>query len=161
MTLLAIFLLISWLCFAAADELKDDEICTSSCQRAIRSLEFTGTDPDADYYTSQCTNDLRVKSFFVCSRKYCPPSDINPGLEYFNQTCETYGSVSLLPYNIIENFTDADIDNFRRIELADAKSSNPIDEVVLPSQELFDMAFMTLVRLHGLLVLSPRLPSAN
>lgn len=152
---LAIFLLILWLRFTAAGELKDDEICVSSCQEAISSLEFIGTDPDADYYTSQCTNDLRVKSIFVCSRKYCPQSDINPGLEYFNQTCETYGTVSLPPYSIIENLTDADVDNFRHIELADAPSPDPIDEVVLPSQELFDMAFMTLVRLCCLLTLSP------
>ena len=47
--------------------------CGNACQEALSHLKFSGTDPTASYYSSQCQNEIHVQSFYICMRENCTP----------------------------------------------------------------------------------------
>lgn len=129
----------------SADNIQPDEVCVSACQYTLSSLTFNGTDPDAGYYESNCGNELRIKSMYLCSKLRCNPDDIQPGIDSLNSDCVTYGGISLPPYSIILDISQTTIDGLRRVSLADMAITDTLDEMVLPEDDLFDISFDTIV----------------
>lgn len=116
--------------------------CVSACQEALSGLTFGGTD-SPDYYVLTCTNTLRAKSIYVCSKHYCTPSDITPGLDALNSSCRQNGPFPLPPYSIISNVTD--IANLPTIGVEDRNQLNSVETAVLPTKDLFELALRTIV----------------
>lgn len=141
------FLLLPFLLkLAVAGQLTENQLCMAACDAALSYLTFNGSELQS-YYVAECTNSLRVQSMFVCSKTYCKESDIQPGLNYFEKYCQTYGSVDLLPYSIISNFTTESIEALRQVTTADLLSEESFDEVVLLSKDLYDVSWKTVVML--------------
>lgn len=130
---------------AASRDAKPEEFCVNACQYSLTALKFNGTDPDLGYYPSLCTNTLRIKSFYLCSKLRCKTGDIQPGIDFLNRDCLKHGGMKLPPLEIVDGFDEEAIDSLRRISLSERTSMDVLNEVILPADDLFSTAFATIV----------------
>lgn len=71
--------------------------CSQACQQALGYLIFNGTDPTADYYEAQCSNEVQVQSIYLCIRHYCTPRGTSPLIEFeYGSTPSTRPSHTIL-----------------------------------------------------------------
>jgi len=122
--------------------------CSYSCQTALSYFVFNGSSPMDPYYTAQCTNLLRVQSIFVCMRHYCTDTEIKAGLADFTDSCEVYGSVELLPYSVIDNITDEEVQHWRTVTIPDLGTLGSLGTPVFVAQPLYSLSKRTIVRTH-------------
>ena len=116
---------------------------------------FTGDVPDtamarrggpAPYWINHCQNSLRMQSIWLCTKIYCSPEEFRAGVDYLQYYCEA-NLAPMLDVSIISNYTQADIDKVRRINLTEAVDmTNYIDEVVVPSKDVFLQTYVAWVR---------------
>jgi hypothetical protein len=127
---------------------KPDELCVQGCFEALSIVEFNGTSELTDgYYIDQCSNQLRLYSIYICSKLHCSESDIVTGIEYYNQTCEINAAIPLPDFDIISNFTAADIAAIRVIAYGEVSYADVLSELALPSDAYFTLAYDTVVSL--------------
>lgn len=143
------FALLPFLCFLSLVQSVYTALteCGRACQSILSEIEFEGTDPAAGYYVTQCTTTLVVQSAFLCMKHYCTENELAAGLQYFNQSCEKYVSVPLLPWSVIRNISDEEYVEFSHIQYENLSSSSATyNTPVFIDQSLYDLSYRTMVR---------------
>jgi len=139
--------LLTWLSFVFAEPYGPDEFCYRACEIVIGTAQFHSINHDADWRKESCTNELKLTSGFLCLRIFCTPEEIVDRLLEFNETCRHVDS-PLPPYSIINGYTDEDIDHLHHLTPEEISETPAItfNEVVVPSKQLYGLAYRTLVR---------------
>ncbi len=119
--------------------------CGDACKSVVSGLTFTGISPLSDYYGSLCTNTLSVQSTFLCMKHYCTESEIDATLEDLGCSCEQYGAVSLLPWSIISNISDAKYLEYPHIGADDLASTTTYTTPVFVEKPVHTLALRTIV----------------
>jgi hypothetical protein len=120
--------------------------CPLACQYPMSEITFNSTDPTADYYVNLCTNTLLSQSVFLCMRYHCTDEEIVAGLSEFGETCQKYGSVSLLPWSIIGNISNDQYLALPHIGYDGLASTTVYLTPIFISQDLFELSYRTMVR---------------
>lgn len=125
-----------------------DEMCLDTCQRCLQSLHF-GDDEAAVWGTpgsvAACTNVFGLTSLYLCVDVYCSERVRLNGLAGLNETCRENANVSLPGFELIDEYSPADVSRLRKVELEDRKSNETINEVVIPSKRFFNLWLGTIV----------------
>lgn len=137
-----------WATFVFAEPYGPDEFCSRACERIIGTAQFRAIDKDASWSQDLCTNDLRIASGFLCLRIFCTQNESIERLDEFNKTCQGVNS-PLPPYSIIDSYTDRDINNLHHLTPEEISETPAIvfNEIVVPTKELYGLAYKTLVSL--------------
>lgn len=140
---------------ARADLTKDD-FCFVACQQILRGVRFNGTNPTTGDPWPLCGNELEYKSLYLCNHLFCTDEERERGIEGVNKDCRNFSNATVLPYEIIERFTDEAIEKLNHLEAEDMSRMNPrtYNEVLVPSTKLYGLAWGTLVRIYIYLVSS-------
>ena len=136
---LAILALVS---FSLQDDLPNKaQLCVVACQKSFHSVTFGTTDPEE---WTNCNDTLRWESTWLCSKLHCSPRQIKTGVKY---AIDSYCKDKLVPsYDIvIANFSDEAIKNIPILQYTEKPSEDIVNTTLLPSQELFDLAYRTWV----------------
>lgn len=122
------------------------QLCVGACQSSFDTTRFRTTDPED---RTNCKDTLRWESVWLCSKIHCSPRQIKVGTSYAEQYCK---DVSVLSYDtVVANFSDEAIKNIPILQYSEKPSKHIVNNTLLPSQELFDLAYRTWVILHQLL----------
>lgn len=123
------------------------EICVAACYDALQHLEFI--DQPGGNGTS-CLNDLRVSSTFDCVRSRCDSQDIAPGISWWQKQCKHSSSaVSVARYHsAADNLSVEFLSSLHTFEYGD---KSVLNEIVLPSNETWNLVYGTVVGLTLLL----------
>jgi hypothetical protein len=123
--------------------------CVSGCQVALRMIDFTDISPALHKTQKQCSGLLRLRSIYLCARKYCATSEeLVPGFDRLNETCITYGDIALPPLTTIGSNISVTGDNqtyFQVVERHDFWGRLKVHFLAIPSQSLFEDALRTTV----------------
>lgn len=119
------------------------ESCAGACELAIGSARFADSEASSGYYPLRCASRMRASSVYLCMKIHCRANEISIGWARLNHDCERYGNITLPPYAIISNYTDADVSHLRRLNVSDNDADLLFNEPVLPDRTLFDVAFRT------------------
>lgn len=119
-------------------------VCATACQTALSNIEFIETSPIEDYYSDLCQNVLRVKSTFICMRNYCSTDEITEGWKSLDQSCEGDGGVNTLPWSIIEEVTEAEVNSWPLLTYEDTQAGTSVNTSASVDQTLFDIAYTTM-----------------
>lgn len=146
--LLSLVLLTIWSSLVYA-QFEPPDFCYSACQQFSRAVQFNTTNPETGklWVNDACRNELRIASLYLCARVSCTEEERVRGANFFNQTCLTFSNTTIPPYSLVEGYTDKDIGRLYRVQPEDVFTSTPsiLNEVVVPSEKLFQLAFNTLV----------------
>lgn len=117
--------------------------CVAAIFGIIGNLNFEGIGY-GDYYLEICQNPLKVTSVYAISKAYCPPDDLNPGFNYFGLSCQSYGSVELIPEaDLAANLTDKAINSFPILDQDDKRVLTNLTTPILISRDWFELGFRT------------------
>lgn len=119
-------------------------VCATGCQTAVSYNIFSGISLIDDYYSALCQNILQVQSTFICMRSYCSDDEIIDGLRSLGQSCEIDGGVELLPWSIIDNVTDAQVESWPFVTYEDTQTGVSFNTSAFVDQNLFDIAYQTM-----------------
>lgn len=131
---------------ASAQALHQDEICVQGCFEALSGVEFSGTSAMVDgYYVDQCSNILRIQSVYLCSRERCSQPELAAGIRYYNQFCEFQAGITVPGLHIVANYSPDSVLKIPVIDPSQINASNFLTSAALPSDDLFNLAYETVV----------------
>ncbi|KAL7808709.1 ferric reductase NAD binding domain-containing protein [Trichoderma gracile] len=120
-----------------------DQECVSAVFSIVGGLNFVGVGYGM-YYVANCQNPLKVVSIYAVSKTYCPPSDLDPGIEYVKSLCQKYGGAELISEaDLAANLTDEAISQYPVLDQTDDLVLTNLTTPVLISKEWFDLGFKT------------------
>ena len=119
------------------------QICLYACQESLWEVTFGTTVSTDDYYTGYCQDTLRFSSTYLCAKQLCSPHEIESGLEYIRHTCEEVDLPIPSFESTIANFSDEAIKDVRVVRQYEISAEEIINSTLLPSRELFDLAYRT------------------
>lgn len=126
----------------AERDLYPDEYCVSACMAPLYYLSF----PDEFMF---CVSPQERDSILLCAQNYCTAREIDAGLAITNASCEEdYGG----PWptlddvtSILNSYTEQQYNSFQVIDWPLPETT--INGTFRLSQNLFDIAYTTVVRL--------------
>ncbi|KAK1240457.1 hypothetical protein MKX07_004485 [Trichoderma sp. CBMAI-0711] len=128
---------------ALSSTISVDQECVSAVFSILGGLNFVGVGY-GKYYVANCQNPLKVASIYAVSKTYCPPSDLDPGLEYVKSLCRKYGGAELISEaDVAANLTDEAISQYPILDQTDDLVSTNLTTPVLISKNWFDLGFKT------------------
>lgn len=130
-----------------------DAVCAAACQTALSGNEFSGISLAEDYYSAICRNVLQVKSTFICMRTYCPADKILEGWKSLEQSCEGDGGVTILPWSIVDDVTEAEVSSWPILTYEDRQAGTSFNTSASVDQPLYDFAYTTMAS-HNIIFLS-------
>jgi hypothetical protein len=142
-SLLVILLLYPHAVFAGSAA--GNDLTFGACTLALGPVHFLDHGARSSKLVELCQNQLRIKSLYLCIRKYGVFEGAEGDLQRQNQTCQAYLNRALPPFNIIDDYSDHDISKLKHIEVKDRESDILLEEVVLVSGRLYTAAYDTLV----------------
>ena len=113
--------------------------CSDGCRDALRLVTFTDISPTQGFYAGQCSSSLLVSSLAACSQAYCTRKEAQDGWEAFENICQQYGGVDLLPYDRAIALISANIVEVNTLLQGQGLWSEPI----LVSREAFTAGLRT------------------
>ncbi|RFU33083.1 hypothetical protein B7463_g3217, partial [Scytalidium lignicola] len=123
-----------------------DAPCFEACQMTLRQVRFTDLDgAGANRRIQACQSRLALTSLYLCSSVYCSVGERTAGLDAQNSTCRETVGLSILPFDIIANYTEGDIAQLRRLSRDNYVAPIELAELAIPSEKFFDLAHDTLV----------------
>lgn len=127
---------------------EEPQNCFWACQDPLGYLIFngTGSNPGDDWSLQHCANELKFKSLYVCLRHYCNPRDIKKGVTRLAEICIEEAATEITPISIVDDISDSQAMQLRMVSKEDIDAGETIDEVVLVSTDLFQLAWKTNVR---------------
>lgn len=147
MPFLLLLLLTSWGSSVCA--LRDPELfCFGSCQQSLAYVQFNATNPETGSPWGACRNELEISTLFLCIKVYCTADERAAAFASHNRTCQARWNATLPPYSIIEHYSDDDILKLHHLEPEEATGATDsvVNEVMIPSERLYQLAYDTLVR---------------
>jgi hypothetical protein len=136
---------------ALSSTINADQECVSAVFSIVGGLSFVGVGY-GKYYVANCQNPLKVASIYAVSKTYCPPSDLDPGIEYVKSLCRKYGGAEpLSEADVAANLTDEAISQYPILDQTDDLVSTNLTTPVLISKHWFDLGFKTEVSFLGLI----------
>jgi hypothetical protein len=142
-TLLVVILLCPYSVFAGSAAGSD--LVFGACTLALGPVHFLDHGARSSKLVELCQNQLRIKSFYLCIRKYGLYEGVEGGLQRQNQTCQAYLNRALPPFNIIDDYSDDDISKLKHLEVKDRENAVLLEEIALVSGRLYTAAYDTLV----------------
>lgn len=117
--------------------------CWFACQRSMDNATFSTTVETDDYYTGACEDSLRLRSTFLCCEIHCPyRSDTESGLGNYLDMCNTYTNIKVPGYDELQmNLSGVDPMTVRHFDFNGINSSDTIDTLLLPSDDMYKLAF--------------------
>ncbi|KAL7939228.1 hypothetical protein V8C35DRAFT_326351 [Trichoderma chlorosporum] len=120
-----------------------DQECLSAVFGIVGGLNFEGLGY-GNYFLANCQNPLNVASVYAIAKTYCPPSDLEPGVDYLNSSCQTNGGVVFMPEaDVAANLTDEAISRFPILNQTDVSPMENLTTPVLISRDWFNLGFRT------------------
>lgn len=149
MLLIYLFLCSISLASARAD-LKEDDFCFVACQQILHGVRFNGTNPKTGDPWSPCGNELEYASLYLCNKLFCADEERERGVEGVNEGCRRFSNATVPPYSIIAGFTEEGIEKLHHLEVGELSRMAPrtYNEVLVPSEKLYGLAWGTLVSIH-------------
>ena len=123
--------------------------CFGGCELTIAYVGFNDTPPGLSRKKSECLSELKTTSLYLCIEEFCTASGRESWLNDKNEMCVRLGNQTLLPYEIVREYSPEDIASLRRLHLDEASRGSGalvLDEIVIPDETFFGTAFRTLVR---------------
>lgn len=121
-------------------------LCVESCENSLRSVRYTDVDPTASPLRQACQSRLALSSKYLCLGLNCGAETRDSTLRSFNTTCDDSFGGPIPAFKT--DYTDEEVAALKKIEKGDSFDlGNPLDEVVVPSPELFNAWFNTLVHI--------------
>ncbi|KAL2755734.1 hypothetical protein ACRALDRAFT_2027424 [Sodiomyces alcalophilus JCM 7366] len=114
------------------------------CSLALQTTHFSDVGPNATVLEGVCQSRLRHLSFYLCLKTYGRSGGWIDDLAVQNDTCRTHLHTPLPPFDIVANYTDADVPGLRHITLQDWTDGATFDEEVFVSNDLHGIAYDTL-----------------
>jgi hypothetical protein len=137
MKLLAALLALAGVAFGTVDKWTG---CFQGIETAVNYLTFNVTDP-TDYYGNLCTNKVYTISMYAAAKLYCSIREIQAGYDYFNQECQEYGGLTLVPYSQIEPLlTDEYMKSLTVADYNDYKKGTVFNKPVLIARSYWKTA---------------------
>lgn len=136
MRFLSIIALFAYVTHAVPES--EDSVCFESCRSALLPLRFD--DAPADQ-AGICHSLKAIASLYLCLGIYCEESARSVGLDPLNRTCDE----ALPSFDLVANYTRADLDDVTRVELNQTKKVDPFTQVIVPSEAYFGVWWDTLV----------------
>ncbi|KAH8602445.1 ferric reductase like transmembrane component-domain-containing protein [Bisporella sp. PMI_857] len=121
-----------------------DSFCFGASQQIIRTVKFSVSDPNQGWIAQSCSNELAIESLYLTLKLHCTEDEQNRGLVTLNQTCSNQADTPLPPFSLIDKYTDEDISRLHHLEPQELQSGVAFNEVIIPSERLFMLAFKTL-----------------
>jgi hypothetical protein len=120
-----------------------NQYCSEACETALSGQNFAGSPSVADgYYAELCGNMLHLQSLYLCARNYCSEADVEAGFSYLSGVCVRYATAPP-PLSIVGNISIEEIRAQPILNNGDLPDI--INTTVLPSDELFNLAYQTVV----------------
>lgn len=122
------------------------QLCVVACRESLSNVDFGTTIKTDNHFTSYCKDTLRWSSICLCSKTHCSPYQIKTGVQYISSECITRTNVIPPAYDsTVLTFSDEAIRAMPVIEYSVEPWNKIFNTTVLPSQELFHLAYKTLV----------------
>jgi hypothetical protein len=136
---------------APTEPRRSPELCVKSCESSLQSLRYADVNPAASTAQQACQSRLSLSSTYLCLGLNCGKETRDQALRQLNATCYESFHSSIPAFKT--DFTDEEIAGLKRIYKNDSfGSANPLSRVVIPSPELFNAWFDTLVNMPPCLI---------
>lgn len=129
----------------ATSTFTESTACVLACDLTLSKIVFQDIPEDLPYYEKQCSSLLRTTSLYVCSREYCPPGTVEPGLNELNASCARYGGTNLPPFSLVSNVTSDDVKRFRLVDRSEYPTAMRLNISAIPSKALLEDGVRTKV----------------
>ncbi|ETS81728.1 hypothetical protein PFICI_06730 [Pestalotiopsis fici W106-1] len=133
-------------CPAEADGLRGAPApCFEACQMVLHPILFNdtaGLSPSPP--TRQCQSHKGLASLYLCAQVFCSVDERTAGLNFLNSTCHKKVNDSIPSFDLIANYTDDIIARLPRFEKPDYIDGTTFQDVAVPSDGFFRLAYDTL-----------------
>lgn len=121
--------------------------CFEACLMVLRPVVFADGADEPNPRRRLCTSTQSLTSLYLCGDYYCNLGERTAGLDLWNTTCRDKYQVTIPSYgSLTANYTDEDVEKLYRFErYAPRTDAVKLDDVALPSERIFLLAFNTMV----------------
>jgi hypothetical protein len=130
--------------------------CFEACQMVLHPILFNdtaGLSPSPP--TRQCQSHKGLTSLYLCARIFCSVGERIAGLDFLNSTCHKKVNESIPSFDLVANYTEDSIAHLPRFQKQDYEDGTTFQDVALPSDGFFRLAYDTLVGSTCLVSLAP------
>lgn len=86
-----------------------------------------------------------MKSTFICMREYCSGDGLSEGWRGLNRVCGEDEGVELLPWSIVDDVTDAEVQTWPILTYEDTQLGAQFNTSVSVDRGLFQIGYQTIV----------------
>ncbi|KAF7534078.1 hypothetical protein G7054_g6526 [Neopestalotiopsis clavispora] len=119
--------------------------CFEACQMVLHPILFNdtaGLSPSPP--TRQCQSHKGLTSLYLCARVFCSVDERIAGLDFLNSTCHKKVNESIPSFDLVANYTEDSIAHLPRFQKQDYEDGTTFQDVALPSDGFFRLAYDTL-----------------